>query len=382
MSKRSEGDKLSAPFMGKELAEAVTTSYDEVLADNSKMLGPMKEYGFVVVTGILSGEEQKEAESLVYEDLLESIDESKMDVIDKDLKKVIDDVKASKLHWPKASIPGIVGKGFMSKKGLPQGRFAWKLRTNKKCKNLYKILHGDDDLVVSMDLPFFNPTDHEVREVDMWPHADQNITIKKGSEKSYQGILYVWDSTQRNCSNTIFWPKSYDSEYHDLLKSATPKKMGSIIDHALYLDSIKDPKVRAEFMAGWKKNARRIQVPAGGIVIFDSRTIHQGGPHGMRLAQTLCWEPRKYRDDEAHKRKLQAIYMGIGTTHWASLGIHHGASFGRYEKTPRYSHSHHQNIFPLKQIKSVPLTRFVKWYKTASIAELEEGIAPEYRDVI
>lgn len=229
-----------------------------------------------------------------------------------------------------------------------------------------------------MDLPFFNPSKKKEKDTDCWCHADQDIRLKEGGgHPSHQGILYVWDSTQHNSSNTILWPKSWDSEYHKLIK-CVPSNVRD--GHGLYVDKVTDNKVKKDLMDGWVANARRIQVPKGSLLIFNSRTIHQGYPCGYRLAQTISWEPRKYRNDDALHRKLQAIHRQIGTTHWASLGIHHGASFVRSRKE-NYSTDHMECVFPMKTIHPVPAKEILPW-KNSSSDEMMNALHNEYKDCI
>lgn len=375
--KTFDADRWRAEFMEEDLRNSVTIDFDGY---KNNIKDVLKEYGFVVVTGILSEQEREDAEALLYEDLLDSIDDDK--ITNQQLKKVVKDIRDSKLHWPKASIPGIARKGFMSTMGFPQGKFAWKLRLNEKCKQIYQYLHDEDDLVVGMDLPFFSPDSTTSKDSDMWPHADQNINLKKGCDNSYQGILYVWDSTQRNTSNTVVWPKSWDKEYHTLLDGANPSLLGTNVAHGLYIKEVTDQKTKDDLFNGWKQHSRRVQVPAGALLIFNSRTIHQGYPSGYRLAQTLSWEPKSFRQDDALLRKVQAMHMGIGTTHWASLGVHHGASFIKAYRPPKYSDVHHNCVIPMKHIYPVPLKNQIKWCKDKKLSELMEEVKDEYKDVI
>ena len=343
----------------------------------------LNDYGFVIVTGILQEEEQTQAERLIYQDLLNAIDTEQLTP---EMKKLVRNIKMGKKPWPKSSIPGLVSKGFLSRKGLPQGQFAWTLRTNPKCKEIYAHLHNTtpDDLVVGMDLPFFNPDPAHIKKADQWPHADQNTNLDDGCPNSYQGILHVWSSESEDkhgVSNTVVWPRSWDNQYHHLL-ATKPKHLNCNCDHGLYLDKIEDPDLKQQMFDEWEANARRVPVPAGALFIFNSRTIHQGYPGGLRLAQTLSWEPREYRSEKALKRKLQAIHLGIGTTHWASLGIHHGASYARWPTVPGMSQKYHFCKLPLKPIQSVALKTQLDRPKQKTMAELMEQVEEEYLQVI
>merc|ERR1719442_225689 len=82
-----------------------------------------------------------------------------------------------------------------------------------------------------------------------------------------------------------------------------------------------DPTARLR--AGWCAAARRAPVPAGGLLLWNSRTVHQGWRGGPRLAQPVCWEPASRRPAAARERKLRMAALGLPSTHWASLGLPH-----------------------------------------------------------
>lgn len=361
------------------------------------------EWGFVVVKSILSVEDCKQAETLIYQDLISCVDELKITdrglrTVYRNVKKILHPEPGSKTpgeHFPKDSLPGLAYKGFLSLYGLPQGKFAWNLRTNPIVKSIYAGLHDctEDELCVSLDVPFFSPDSSSSRdECYIWSHADQNIHVKIGSPESHQGILYVWDSTEHGTSNTIVIPKSHKNEYFELL-AAIPEYSYDA-HNGLYIRNIPDLEERERLLKVWCEKSRRIPVPAGALLIFNSRTIHQGYQNGLRLAQTICWEPKIYRTEEALIKKLQACAMGIATTHWASLGIHHGVSFipSRKQKYVGIGKFHHRNIFPLKNIELEVLTTEANEMQHKSgrlpknsvvgLDELMSSIKPEYRDIL
>jgi len=358
---------MTTPFLEEHICDKITISYDEY-KNEDRLKSILDEYGFAIVTDILTNEEQHEAELLMRDDLLNSIDYD--NILDNKLYDVIKKIKLNKnnLEWPRSSIPGIIQKGFMSLKGIPQGQFAWKLRLNEKCKKIYQHLHNEEHVTVSFDLPFFSPYGAPIKSPELWPHADQNLRYEQGCKNSYQGILYVWDSTGENTSNTTVWSKTWNKEYHTLLNNIPTSD-----NHGVNISAITDEKIKKEMMDGWKLHSRRVPVIPGSLLIFNSRTIHQGYSHGTRLAQTLAWEPKMCRSNKSKFQKIDAIYKGYGTTHWASLGIHHGASTMscRKNKNGVYSNDFHLCIIPMKNIKPIPLiddidehTKLIKDYKT------------------
>jgi hypothetical protein len=368
---KSTGEYYSFPFMEEDMMKDVTIPYDKY-QDNIEEI--LNKYGFVVVTGILSKNEIDNAVSLIYNDLLQTIDEKMK--YDPKLNDVIKQIKNGKLHWPYMSLPGIVKKGFLSTHGIPQGECAWTLRINEKVRLIYEHLHKSNDLVVGTDVVFFNTNKDTYTQTDLWPHADQDIDLKTGSEKSYQGILYVLDSTKPNSTNTVVLPMSWDKEYHTLKNNSVHTGK-----HSFYISEMTDAKTKKELMDYFIKNARRVQVPAGGLLIFNSRTIHQGFPSGYRFAQPISWEPKTYRSDSALKSKLKCIHGGLATMHWASLGMPHGASFIK-PKQPYYSDDVRQCILPMKKIKPFPIIKDIHDYESKSTRELLANIKPEYAKYI
>jgi hypothetical protein len=364
-------------FLEQYVLNATTINYNEYKNSIREIL---YEYGFVIVTGILSESEIKNAWDLLFNDLLQTINEDKLN--DKDLielKSVIKTIIKNRV-WPQKSLPGLTGKGFLSTHGLPQGEFAWTLRLNKKTKEIYQYLHNEDNLVVSTDLPFYTIVRGD-KTGELWPHADQNELLKVGCEQSYQGILYVTACIDNTSANTVILPKSNNNQYYTLLEHGTPNDFGTTFDHGLYIDRISDPIIKNQLITDFIQNSRRIQVPAGALLIFNSKTIHQGFPGGLRLAQTLCWEPIFFRDEYAYRRKVEAVNSGIGTTHWASLGIHHGASKLR-PKQASFNNDFHQCVFPMKKIKPYPVYQVLDKIKKRKLEELEQNINPEILSVL
>ena len=124
----------------------------------------------------------------------------------------------------------------------------------------------------------------------------------------YQTILYAWPA-DTDTSATVVWPRSH-THIHDHLMAVTCDTQ-----HFCRLPKL----MHVDFVA----HARRIAVPAGGMVIWNSRTIHQGWPVGPRLAFPICFEPRSRRTQKVLRTKINCVKTGFPTTHWASLGIPH-----------------------------------------------------------
>jgi hypothetical protein len=113
-------------------------------------------------------------------------------------------------------------------------------------------------------------------------------------------------------------------ENYQLFGNYIPIVCRGVIDH-------KNPENRY-FNERYLRCARRIRLHPGDLLIWDSRTIHQGWGGGYRLAMPICWEPRSRRTDETFARKVRLCALGLPSTHWASLGLQHNITFEESRK--------------------------------------------------
>jgi len=96
--------------------------------------------------------------------------------------------------------------------------------------------------------------------------------------------------------------------------------------HFTLISALQPGDARDRLIQGWESEARRMPVPAGFLLLWTSRTTHQGWSGGPRFAQPLCWEPRSRRDETMRQRKLRLAALGLPSTHWASLAMPHELS--------------------------------------------------------
>merc|ERR1712070_32019 len=75
---------------------------------------------------------------------------------------------------------------------------------------------------------------------------------------------------------------------------------------------------RQAFIDEAVSKTRRVPCPAGSLLLWDSRTIHQGWSGGSRLAQPICLEPKWGRSEAARLQKLFACAAGLQTAHSSS----------------------------------------------------------------
>merc|ERR1712216_818659 len=83
---------------------------------------------------------------------------------------------------------------------------------------------------------------------------------------------------------------------------------------------------RDELAAQAIAGTRRVPCPAGSLLLWDSRTIHQGWAGGPRLAQPVCWEPRDRQEHDLSvlRRKIYMCAAGVPSSHSSCEGRVHG----------------------------------------------------------
>jgi hypothetical protein len=305
-------------IISKELLGSVSVTADSLHnEDGAKaFMEVMDTYGFAVVTDVLTADQASIAESLFDDDLF-----SIVDLPDAEKRKQTcfqgDSPLPFAKRWDSGLFPlGRYNTAFASDYGIPQGRCAWYCRMNPEVHHVFEVLHGGcKELCVGMDNVFFDNAreDHTVpdaeRQDGLWPHADQSIHADGGKDSCFQSILYIWPSSEHT-STTVVWPSSHKGVYEKMMSER------AISMHFCPLPG-KDYPAFAE-------GAVRVIVPRGGMIIWNSKLIHQGWNNGPRLAVPICMEPKERRRPEAFERKLVACKEGIPTTHWASLGYFHG----------------------------------------------------------
>lgn len=316
--------KRHIPFISQTLSEATTVDMNALSGEETRDEAmarfhvSMEWYGFVVVANVLSPEELTKAEDLFDEDLF-----SIVELPDKEKKQLncfrklpADEAVSAARRFP---LPlGRLNAAFASDYGVPQGQAAWYCRTRPSVRNVFAALFGGcEDLCVGMDNVFFCPdredrtTPDEDRADNLWPHADQSIHAEGGADDCFQAIMYLWPG-DRYSSTTVVWPGSHKAVYQQLMGTRC------FSHHFCRLPSAQND----EFVS----HAVRVAVPAGGMIVWNSKLIHQGWNIGPRLAVPICMEPKKRRSSDALLSKKEACFYGYPTTHWASLGIWHGCS--------------------------------------------------------
>lgn len=205
-----------------------------------------------------------------------------------DMEKNIFDYKLN-LDYPAGNMNQLLGEY-----GLCHGDAAWTVKCNNDIQKIFSEILNEKDLVCSFDAIGFSTNDC-IETGQNWLHVDQYEGVDEWKNiKSYQGIYYATDTTDLTAT-TIVVPKTHN-KYR--LTSNVEEKY-------------------------WK-DAKRLLIKKGELVIFNSRTIHQGWYSKDRLCFMVSYAIKKERTEESLNTKIMFYKEGIRTTHWAQFPYSHG----------------------------------------------------------
>lgn len=179
---------------------------------------------------------------------------------------------------------------------------AWYLRTRPQIQDIFKKLWNTEELIVSYDGNCY--IDEKCKKKDkIWTHTDQ--APNSPNLECYQGFV----SLTNNKSRTLVVYKGSHKLHERYFKDRNIKssKNWQLIDHK-YLKEIENQKCVLE-------------VPAGALVIWDSRTFHQnqyGNLPEERIVQYLCYLPKDHpKNTESNTKKRIKYFLDKRTTsHW------------------------------------------------------------------
>lgn len=202
---------------------------------------------------------------------------------------------------PTANYAGLLGEY-----GLCQGDSVWMVRTDPTILSVFRHVLDSDDLVCSMDAIAF-ATDVPIESGPTWLHVDQNPNSRGGELNSVQGIYYAEPSITPELGpmrgTTVLVPESH-KEWHT-------HRFGR--SHFQRVDQSK-----------YEDDAVRVELPASTLLLFSSKTVHQGwhGPH--RLCFMVSYGRKCDRDEMVRRQKVMFYLGGHRTTHWSQFGQCHG----------------------------------------------------------
>lgn len=332
VQKPPSGWKCGLQVMSPEECEKLTVQF----SDLARLPAVLQEHGCAIVTGVVPNHtEIKAFEKDFKKDLT--------DLVDVDALKQAPEVVQAAFERFSSEGPRsfplrtttqelTVAAGFCVTRCLQHGRFAWRARRHPKVHEVYRtIFDGCENLVTSLDVTFFTPGGQESSDTNRCSaHCDQNthdVRDGVGENTSYQGVLYIWPATaDGHASTTALWPGSHKTVWPRLMEDDVFKILGRKGYHYCELQAMMDKNCAWKLAQEWQRCARRAVVPAGSLLLWNSRLIHTGWIGGPRLAQTVCLEPADRRSEAARVAKLRLAALGLPSTHWASSAMQHDLS--------------------------------------------------------
>ena len=180
-------------------------------------------------------------------------------------------------------------------------RHAWLVRTNPKVQEVFKTLWNTNELVVSYDgCCWLKENVH--KKDNIWTHTDQSPN-KKGLY-CYQGFVSFTNNKTRTL---VVYEGSHKlhQEYFEK-RNIKDSKDWQLIDHE-YLNEIQITK-------------KILEVDAGSLVIWDSRTFHQnqyGKNPERRIVQYVSYLPKQNRSKKMEEKRHKYLLDRRSTSHWA-----------------------------------------------------------------
>lgn len=180
---------------------------------------------------------------------------------------------------------------------------AWYIRTNPKVIEIFQNIWKTDDLVVSFDGSCYISKDCQKQD-NIWTHTDQ--APNSNGLQCYQGFVALTSNQERTL---VVYEESHllhEQYFND--RNIKSSKKWQLIDKQ-YLESISTKK-------------KALEVPAGALVLWDSRTFHQnryGRPGSEeRIVQYVCYLPKvnKKNNKSLQEKRLKYFNELRTTSHW------------------------------------------------------------------
>jgi len=182
-------------------------------------------------------------------------------------------------------------------------RHAWFIRTRPSVQQVFKDLWETDELIVSFDGCCYISKDTKTKD-RCWTHTDQ--APDKVGLKCYQGFVSLTENKERTL--VVYEKTHLDHQAYFEDRDVDQSNDWQVLDKS-FVDSISD-----------KKHA--LHVPAGALVLWDSRIFHQnqyGAPESEeRMVQYVCYLPKSHEKNTQAMIDKRARYLlnRRTTSHW------------------------------------------------------------------
>ena len=217
---------------------------------------------------------------------------------------------------------------------------AWFIRTRPEVQKYFKQLWKTDDLIVSFDGSCYISESCKKKD-KVWTHTDQ--CANKHDLECYQGFVALTNNKERTL---IVYEGSHllhEKYFND--RGLKGSKNWELIEDD-YLKEIADRK-------------RILEIPAGALVLWDSRTFHQnqfGKPNSEeRMVQYVCYLPRNHKKNTKSNQSKRIKYFEERrtTSHWpCSIKVNgkQPISYGNPERIINYENLQKPNLDYLQHL--------------------------------
>jgi len=200
---------------------------------------------------------------------------------------------------------------------------------------------NDRKLLVSFDgFCAYRPIEYDLSwktEPRSWPHVDQNYLTEPGLA-CVQGIVTLTDSGP-NDGGLVVCPRSH-AKFTSYFESHVDNVMDWNGKHATLHDL--GHFVRVPMDCELSQNPIKPCVPAGTLVLWDSRTVHWNTPitrrvshmrpknqapvtamdHNLfRMVAYVCMTPASKASQDVIEKRVDGYLRGVTTSHWPHLFI-------------------------------------------------------------
>lgn len=243
----------------------------------------LDKYGFVVINNVLDEETYTDLFAQFY--LNWSNVATKFDFHDK-------------TTWTPENCPMMWDIGMITGYGLAHARFQWELRTNPNVLDIWKRLHGTDELVVSFDgfSVFLTPE----QKTSMWLHIDQN---PKDPLYSIQGA-YNFMPVGEEDAGFVVVPGSHRTFFVDVDEK---HKFIPVNPYDIHVDY-----------------AVKLLIPSNCFVLWNSKTLHANSgmsasktPELNRVTSYICYFPKEQRPGNILMRRVNGYHRAVNCGHYA-----------------------------------------------------------------
>jgi len=182
-------------------------------------------------------------------------------------------------------------------------RHAWFIRTRPAVQQVFKDLWDTDELIVSFDGCCYISKNAKTKDI-YWTHTDQ--APDKVGLKCYQGLVSLTENKERTL--VVYEKTHLDHQAYFEDRDVNRSHDWQVLDKS-YVASISDKK-------------RVLHVPAGALVLWDSRIFHQnqyGAPESEeRMVQYVCYFPKSHKNNTQDMINKRAGYLTRRrtTSHW------------------------------------------------------------------